>query len=138
MAYLVDTTVWIEVERGRLHWEKIAATIGPQAVYISPVTIAELKYGAERARDPGSRARRLAGVGAILRKPALPIDGTTGVIFGELSAQLAAIGRSREFRLQDLWIRSQAVQHGLTVLTHNPKDFVDIPGIRLLAMEFGV
>ena len=138
MGYLVDTTVWIEVERDRLRWESIAELTGTEPVFVSPVTLAELKFGAERAKDPDVRSRRLAGVEAILRKPILPIDGTTGIIFGDLSARLHTSGRDRKFRLHDLWIGAQAVQHGLTVLTHNPKDFIDIPGVQLHRLKFAV
>ncbi len=131
MGYLIDTSVWIEIERGRLPVQDIVVITGNAPVYISPVTIAELKYGAERASNPDIRARRLAGVEKILAKPVLPIDGHTGILFGDLSAQLSVQGRGREFRLQDLWLASQAIQHGLTLMSHNEKDFRDIPGLRL-------
>ncbi len=56
-------------------------------------------------------------------------------MFGDLGAVLAKSGRGKDFRVQNLWIASQAVQHGLTVLTHNRKDFEDIPGLRLAVIE---
>ena len=90
------------MERDRLRWESIAELTGTEPVFVSPVTLAELKFGAERAKDPDVRSRRLAGVEAILRKPILPIDGTTGIIFGDLSARLHTSGRDRKFRLHDL------------------------------------
>ncbi|GAB6040777.1 PIN domain-containing protein [Endothiovibrio diazotrophicus] len=130
MGYLIDTSVWIEVERGRLHPQDVAKITGDQPVYVSPVTIAELKFGADRATDPDIRLRRIAGVERVTAKPTLPIDTTTGMLFGELSARLAT-GRGRHFRIQDLWLASQALQHGLTLMTHNHKDFADIPGLKL-------
>lgn len=135
MGFLIDTSVWIEVERGRMRVESVVAITGDSPVYVSPVTIAELRYGAEIAVDPDIRARRLAGVRKIEDRPILPIDGGTGEVFGNLGALLAKGGRGKDFRIQDLWIASQAVQHGLTVLTHNRKDFEDIPGLRLTVVE---
>ena len=65
----------------------------------------------------------------------LGIDDGTGEMFGSLAAQLRQSGRGHEFRIQDLWLASQAVQHGLILLTHNEKDFLDIPGLRLRVLE---
>ena len=56
-------------------------------------------------------------------------------MFGSLAAQLRQSGSGHEFRIQDLWLASQAVQHGLILLTHNEKDFFDIPGLRLHVLE---
>ena len=63
------------------------------------------------------------------------IDEETGVLFGRLAARLRKKGRGADFRVQDLWIASQAIQHGFPILTRNAKDFEDIPGITVLAIE---
>jgi len=39
--------------------------------------------------------------------------------------------------VQDLWIASQAIQHNLTLLTYNEKDFIDIPGLSLKCINRG-
>ncbi len=105
---------------------------GKEFVYISPVTIAELKYGAEIAEDPNVRQKRLVALRRLQRKPRLCIDEITGEIFGGLSAQLRAMGRTVRYRVQDLWLASLAVQHGFKLLTHNEGDFKDIPGLDLV------
>ncbi len=74
MGFLIDTSVWIDVERGRMSVQAVVAITGDAPVYVSPVTIAEMKYGAEIAADPDVRARRLAGVRKIEERPVLPID----------------------------------------------------------------
>jgi len=79
MGFLVDTCVWIDVERGALAPADVAALTGSEAVFISPVTLAELRFGAEIARDPGVRQTRLTALHHLARRPLLPIDGTTGV-----------------------------------------------------------
>jgi len=61
----------------------------------------------------------------------MPIDGGTGTVFGLLAAALRATGRDHRFRIQDLWLASQALEHGCTFLTRNRKDFEDIPGLDL-------
>ncbi|SPE25939.1 Ribonuclease VapC [Acidobacteriia bacterium SbA2] len=132
MGFLVDTCVWIDVERGALAPADVAVLTSSEPVFISPVTLAELRFGADIARDPGVRQRRLAALRRLARKPLLPIDGTTGDIFGSLAAQIRAAGRQHRYRVQDLWLASQALQHACRLLTRNSHDFEDIPGLDLV------
>lgn len=131
MGFLIDTCIWIDVERGSLAPADIVAITGAEPVYLSPVTIAELKFGAECAATPVIRQQRLASLARIRVKPVLRIDETTGEIFGSLAAQLKAEGKTHRPRIQDLWLASQAVQHGFSLLTRNLKDFEDIPGLQV-------
>ncbi|MEK7373419.1 MAG: type II toxin-antitoxin system VapC family toxin [Thermodesulfobacteriota bacterium] len=135
MGFLIDTCIWVDVERGALAPADVARFTGSEPVYISPVSIAELKFGAENTRDPHIRQKRQASLHRLKRKPVLRIDENTGEIFGSLAAQLKASGLQHRHRIQDLWIASQAIQHALTILTHNEKDFVDIPGLSLRIVE---
>ena len=131
MGILIDTDIWVDVERGALSLADVAAVTGSEPVFLSPVTIAELKFGADNAEDPDSRQRRLAALDRLKRKPVLLIDESTGEVFGRLAAELRRTGRGHEFRIQDLWLASQAVQHGFGLLTRNRKDFQDVPGLDL-------
>jgi len=131
MGILIDTCIWIDVEQGNLSPAEIVAVTGTEPVYLSPVTIAELKFGAECAATAAIRQQRLAALARIRLKPALRIDETTGEIFGSLAAQLKMNGRSHRPRIQDLWLASQAIQHGFVLLTRNLSDFEDIPGLQV-------
>jgi predicted nucleic acid-binding protein len=133
VGYLIDTCIWVDVEQGRLAPGDIAEITGSEPVYLSPVTIAELKLGAEVA-EPALRQKRLAALERLRAKPILPIDATSGVVFGDLAAQLKRGGRGHRSRVQDLWIASQAIQHNLTLLTRNVADFADIPGLDLVTL----
>jgi predicted nucleic acid-binding protein len=138
MGFLVDTCVWIDVERGVLAPADVAVLTAGQSVYISPVTLAELRFGAEIAPDPGIRQRRLAALRRLARRPLLTIDGTTGEIFGSLAAQIKAAGRQHRYRVQDLWLASQAVQHDFGLLTRNARDFQDIPGLDVVLYRLSI
>lgn len=131
MGILIDTCIWIDVEQGNLAPADIVAVTGAEPVYLSPITIAELKFGAECAATPAIRQQRLAALARIRVKPVLRIDETTGEIFGSLAAQLKTSGRSHRPRIQDLWLASQAIQHGFMLLTRNLSDFEDIPGLQV-------
>ena len=135
MGYLIDTCIWVDIERGTLAPADVASFTGIDAIFISPVTIAELKFGAENTSDMNIRQKRQAALLRLKRKPILRIDETTGEIFGSLAAQMKATGLQYRHRVQDLWIASQAIQHGFTLLTYNEKDFIDIPGLSLKIMR---
>ena len=134
MGYLIDTCIWVDVERGALAPADIMSVTGDAPVFLSPVTIAELYFGAEIARDASTRHKRFAALQRLQRKPMLNIDGETGVIFGRLAAAIKAAGKSHRHRVQDLWLASQAIQHGFRFLTGNEQDFKDISGLELVAM----
>ncbi len=135
MGVLIDTCIWIDVERGALGPADVAAVTGDEPVFLSPVTIAELKYGAENAKTSDLRQKRLAALARLKRKPLLMIDENTGEIFGDIAAQIRKNGSQHHYRVQDLWLASQAIQHGYRFLTHNRKDFVDIPGLALVVWD---
>jgi len=138
VGFLIDTCIWIDVERGTLSPADVAVITGDEPVYISPVTIAELKFGAENAGNADLRQKRLAALNRLKTKPLLAIDETTGELFGDIAAQINKNGSQHHYRVQDLWLASQAIQHGYRFLTHNRKDFADIPGLDLVVWEDAV
>ncbi|OHD79915.1 MAG: hypothetical protein A3J97_14780 [Spirochaetes bacterium RIFOXYC1_FULL_54_7] len=135
MGWLIDTCIWVDVERGRASPADVERYTGKAPVYLSPVTIAELAYGVENSPDPGTRNKRLAALNRLRKKPVLHITEETGLVLGPLVFSLAKSGRATQHRIQDLWIAAQAIQHGFSLLTRNVKDFSDIPGLDLV--EYG-
>ncbi|TAN20830.1 MAG: type II toxin-antitoxin system VapC family toxin [Acidobacteria bacterium] len=130
MAFLLDTCVWIDVERAVLAPGDVAVLTRGEEVYLSPVTLAELRFGAEIAA-PALRQQRLAALARIETRPLLSIDRTTGLVFGSLTAQLHLSAHRHRARVQDLWLASQAIQHGCSLLTRNVRDFDDLPGLQV-------
>ncbi len=132
MGFLIDTCIWIDVERGSIAPADVTRYTGDDPVFISPVSLAELAFGAEMAKNEQIRQKRLASLDRLRKKPFVIIDENTGWIFGRLAAYLRKEGRGHRYRVQDLWLASQAIQNGLKLLTRNEKDFKDIPGLDLL------
>ena len=132
MGWLIDTCIWIEVERGRLRPEDVSLITGEEEVFLSPVTISELQYGVEMASDAGIRQARQKSVDVLKKKPLLWIDDETGAIHGRLAASVRMAGRQSDYRVMDLWLAAQAIQHNFRLLTLNARDFMDIPGLNLL------
>lgn len=137
MGVIIDTSVWIDVERGRLAPGDVAAITGDEPVYLAPPVLAELEYGVRRAATPAQRQKRASALARIRRKPCLIVDGETGLTFGRLAADLDSAGTPHSYRIQDIWLAALAVQHGLKVLTGNPRDFEGIPGVEILAIPSG-
>jgi hypothetical protein len=50
---------------------------GQEPVFLSPVTLAELAFGVEMAKDAAIRLKRVAALERLRRKPILVIDEIT-------------------------------------------------------------
>lgn len=134
MGCLIDTCVWVDVERGAVSPADVASYTGDQPVFISPVSIAELTFGVEICADESIKQRRVSALNRLRKKPVLVMDDVTGDIFGRLSSALTKQGRGSDFRTQDVWLASQAIQHSFALLTRNEKDFHDVPGLKLVLL----
>lgn len=88
MGYLIDTSLLIAIERGRLTAADIHVITRQQPVYLSPVNFAEIRYGIELMTDARSRQRANAALRRMRRKPLLRINGDTAEVFGVLAAKL--------------------------------------------------
>ncbi len=134
MGVLIDTSVLVAHERGRLDPERIGEEqIGDRAddpFFISVVTASELLHGAHRALDRVQRARRTAFVEGVLDAfPILPIDLMTARAHAELGAELAH--RGTPVGSHDLWIAASALARGLILVTLNLREFARVPGLEV-------
>ena len=135
MGWLVDTSVWIAVERGTIGAADVHAVTGQEPVYLSPINVAEMRFGVESMRPGPSKMRAVAMLRRLLRKPHLRITNDTAETFGTLAAAIKAAGSDPAVRVNDLWLAAQAIQRGFTLLTSNPRDFRDVPGLRMVALK---
>lgn len=135
MGFLIDTNLWVAIERGRLSAADIHAITGQQPVYLSPVNLAEIRFGIELMANARQKQRAMASLRRMRRKPLLRITRETAEVFGLIAAELTRSGRGTRFRVQDLWLAAQAVQRDYTLLTANAKDFADIPKLKLIAIK---
>ena len=121
--YLIDTAVLSALRRGERHpgaarWLQAQRT---SDLHLSVVTIGEVERGIEQQqrRDPAF-ASELAGwlerVLAWYGDRVLPVDLATAQRWGRLSATLG-------YESVDLLIAATALEHGLTVVTHNVQHF---------------
>ena len=135
MGFLIDTSLWIAIERGRLSAADIHAITRQGPVYLSPVNLAEVRFGIELMKNAKQKQRAMAALRRMRRKPLLRITGETAEVFGMIAAKLTQAGRGADFRIQDLWLAAQAIQREFTVLTSNAKDFEDVPELKWIAVK---
>ena len=135
MGFLIDTSLWIAIERGRLSAADIHAITRQGPVYLSPVNIAEVRFGIELMKNAKQKQRAMTALRRMRRKPLLRITGETAEVFGMIAAKLTRAGRGADFRIQDLWLAAQAIQREFTVLTSNAKDFEDVPELKWIAVK---
>jgi len=135
VGWLIDTGIWIAIERGTLSAADIHAITRQAPVYLSPVNLAEMQFGLEMLKIGPVKQRAARALHRMRRKPQLRITVETGEIFGTLAAKLKKAGRDAEFRINDLWLAAQAIQRDYSLLTTNAKDFTDIPGLKLVALQ---
>lgn len=123
---LLDTCVCIFLIRGN-HQVMRARFAGFEvgALAISTITESELRHGAEKSRDPARNHHSLDLF--MLSLPVLPFGGECGRHYGEIRASLEMIGTP--IGAMDLLIAAHARAAGLTLVTHNIREFTRVPGL---------
>ena len=127
MSFLLDTNVVSESmkpqpNRGVIAW---LAEVDEDSVFLSVVTITELRYGIERMAV-GNRRKRLdewlsEELPLRFEGRVLPVDAAIADACGKLVAYSESLGRPIEPR--DAFIAATAKIHGLTLVTRNASDF---------------
>lgn len=128
MAVLIDASILIAHERGRLDLVPLLKGRGDEEFFLSVVTASELLHGVHRATESGVRARRSAFVESVLAQfPILDVDldaaRTHALIWAELAASGQIIGP------HDLWLAATCLAHGLSIVTANAREFRRVPGL---------
>ena len=130
MAVLIDTSILIAYERGRLDVAGRVAGREAEEVFLSVISASELLHGVERALDPAVRARRLAFVEAVLsRFPVLEIDLEVARTHAALWSGLAQ--RGEMIGVHDTWIAATCIARDLALITGNIREFNRVPGLRV-------
>lgn len=127
MNFLLDTNVISEPMKPRPNVGVLAwlAEVDEDSVFLSVVTITELRYGIERL----ATGRRRDYLDGWLRKHLtsrfgeriLPVDFKIADTCGRLVARSESAGRPMEPR--DAFIAATAEVHGLALVTRNASDF---------------
>ena len=128
MAALIDSSVFIAGERGRINLSDLLEALGGEPLALSAVTASELHYGLHRAQTAAQRDRRNAYLEAIFSQiTVLAFDLAVARVHATISAQLDRSGR--QVGAHDLIIAATAIAHDYRVATRDLRSFPKIEGL---------
>ena len=127
MSFLLDTNVVSELTKPRPNPGVVVwlADVDEDSVFLSVITLTELRYGVERLA-PGRRRKQLdwwlqQALPERFEGRIVPIDATVADACGKLMARTEASGRPIEAR--DAYIAATAQVYRLTLVTRNATHF---------------
>jgi len=127
VSWLLDTNIVSELQRGPRANPGLASWFdaqGPRDLYLSVITIGEIRQGIEELRRRSSERavlldRWLTGLGQFYEDRLLYVDGDVAEEWGRLQA-------GRRGPVVDCLIAATARVHDLTVVTRNTRDFAKL------------
>jgi toxin FitB len=132
MAWLLDTNIRSEL-RGPKPDQRVVGFIAGCALaqlFVSTVTLAEIRFGIELIGDPERRAELsqwlAQQVRPVFRERVLPL--TEDIIFQWRLLVEQGRKTGHTFSQPDLFIAATAIQHGLIVVTRDRSEF-EIAGV---------
>jgi len=127
MAWLLDTNVLSELRRPRPDPKVVAFVVGQplDELYISTVTIAEIRFGIELVTEPDRRAALNDWLTQTIRpmfdKRVVPITEDIMLRWRLLLEEGRRVGHT--FSQPDLIIAATAIQYGHTVVTRDRSEY---------------
>ncbi len=130
MGLVVDTSVFIHIERSQERPESLLESVGDEPVFIAAITASELLHGVHRAKSAVRRGRRSRFVESILDLvPVLAFDLEIARAHSRIWADLAS--RGEMIGAHDLLIAATALTHEHAVVTGNTREFGRVEGLEL-------
>jgi predicted nucleic acid-binding protein len=131
--YLADTNLVSELRKSNCpsHVRAFMNTLPERSVYISVITMGEIKYGLERL-PPSKKKTEIANwldgeLSVLYSGRIIHIDIDIALEWGDLRAR-----NDRTLPFLDSLLAATALSKGLTLLTRNTKDFDGIEGLSLV------
>ncbi|MBC7785342.1 MAG: PIN domain-containing protein [Burkholderiales bacterium] len=132
MGILIDSSVLITIERGRLEMEELFAQAPGEDWCIAAITAAELLVGFHRA-DLSMRDSRSQFIETLFRRlVVVNFDLPAARVYAKLSSQLASTGAP--VGLHDLQIAATAIVRDDQIATLDRRSFPRIEGVRLFPL----
>lgn len=131
MGLLIDTSVFVAIERKGGSPVAIETIPGDEGVFLAAVTASELLHGVHRADSIQRRGRRERFVEDVLAAiPILAFDLEVAREHARIWADLARAGQ--QIGAHDLQIAATAIAHGHGILTSNRREFGRVESLRVV------
>jgi toxin FitB len=137
LKYLIDTNILSEMtnkqpDNSILKWFENTANTD---MFISVISIGELVYGAAKLPDGTKKVELSAWLKELIHQGfkdrIVDIGRDVMEVWGEMSAKFV-----RTLPILDTIIAATALVNNMTVVTGNVRDFKDIPGLKVLPLNF--
>jgi tRNA(fMet)-specific endonuclease VapC len=128
MKYLIDTCTVSHFIKGHNKVSRNLKACNPKIISISSISVMEIEYGLKLNLE---RAKLINPVieNLLSSITVVPFTEEDAEVAGNLRAHLKKLGTP--IGPYDLLIASQAVRHGLVLVTQNTKEFSRIPALVL-------
>ena len=126
MKYLLDTNICIYFLKGKFGLVETFDKIGFENLYISEITIAELKFGAAKSDRPKTNKIVIDKLANKFKQ--IPIFSSLDIFAAE-KARLRKDGNIVDDF--DLLIGSTAIYNEMTIVTNNEKHFIRLKNIQI-------
>ena len=124
-SVVADTSIFIDLMKGE---SAIAQKLESfTEVFLSPIVLAELYFGAYRSASPEKHLNKIAI--AIGNTKLLAIDAATSEAFASL--KLALFAKGKPIPENDIWIAATAMQYNVPLYTTD-SHFKEIKGLSLI------
>ncbi len=123
---LLDTNIVSYVHRGGEMERLYARHLAEKIWTVSFMTVAEILEGAFRAKQNGKPYRNY--IDMIAKYTVLPWN----VAVCECWARIRADRYRHPIPVADCWIAATAVCYNVPLVTHNPEDFSEIDGLKII------
>ena len=128
MKYMLDTNICIYIIKQKpLRVLKRFKEYSPGDILISSITLAELRYGAEKSLHVKQNLDALSGF--IIPLEIVPFDERAADEYGKVRAQLEKAGQP--IGSMDMLIGAHALSLGVTIVTNNTKEFRRIKRLKV-------
>lgn len=126
--FLLDTNIIGYLMKGTFpHLTEKVLSIPPSKIAVSAFSVFEMEYGAMK-KGWGERLRNQMYV-LISPFSIVPFNAEDAIAAGQIRADLAK--RGEMIGAYDVLIAAQGISRGMTVVTHNTREFGKVPNIVL-------
>ena len=128
MKFLLDTNPCIVYLNGRSSAVRQRLDEeGDTNIVTCSIVLAEMHYGAAKSESPDKTLR--TQLQFLSRFSCLSFDDAAAAVYGPIRAELERSGTT--IGAHDLLIASIAFANDLTLVTHNTREFLRIPGLKV-------
>ncbi|MDX2346719.1 MAG: PIN domain-containing protein [Legionella sp.] len=130
MGIIIDTNFFIDVERKKIKLNHLSTFEKHGASYLAAISVSELLAGVHKSPNIEVQVIRSAFVEHIISNiPSISFDEKIARTYAAL---FVASLKPKGGNVHDLQIAATAITYGHHVLTSNKKDFIKIPGVKIL------